>query len=266
VGKTIVILFQAGLTQARSQNYAIARYARIWTADGHNVLATPGVANAPPGDVVIVHVDLSVVPDEYLETARKYPVALNAEIRDIRKSTFSKQLLKRGDPYDGPVIVKTDLNHAGVPEGFVNEQLQRPFERPDLYPVYSHPSRVPNGYWDDPGLIVEKLLAEREGDLYCVRFYNFIGDHGTCIRLKGPNPIVNGTTKTQSEVIEPDPEILKLRKEIKLDYGKLDYVMYDGRAVVVDVNKTVGAAPFSQDEELLRMREHRARGLYDFFR
>jgi len=41
--------------------------------------------------------------------------------RDIRKSAFSRNLVRPGDGWDGPVIVKSDLNCAGRPERLLRE-------------------------------------------------------------------------------------------------------------------------------------------------
>ena len=69
-----------------------------------------------PADLVLLHVNLSVVPDEYLELASRYPIVVNGKAKDIRKSTYSTLRVTRDDPYAGPVIVKSNLNYAGVPE------------------------------------------------------------------------------------------------------------------------------------------------------
>ena len=60
--------------------------------------------------------DLSVVPSNYLEFASLYPVAVNGRLADIRKSHVSANLTAPGDGWDGPVIVKSNLNYRGLPE------------------------------------------------------------------------------------------------------------------------------------------------------
>jgi hypothetical protein len=37
-------------------------------------------------------------------------------------------------------------------------------------------------------------------------------------------------------------ELLALRNRLKLDFGKLDYVVHDGRAIVLEANKTAALA------------------------
>ena len=63
----------------RVQDYVIWHLAKIWFDDGHKILFLFGVQKFVPADICIVHVDLSVVPDEYLEFASRFPVAINGK-------------------------------------------------------------------------------------------------------------------------------------------------------------------------------------------
>jgi hypothetical protein len=96
--------------------------------------------------------------------------------------------------------------------------------------------------------------------------YTFLGDHGTCLRFKGPNPVVEPAPNTSFEIIEPDPTILAMQQELNVDFGQFDYVMHDGRAVLLDVNRTIGRGSMVPSVELDAQRVHRARGLYKYFR
>lgn len=252
----------------------ISHLAEFWREDGCHVEFVFGVRNFVPADLAVLHVDLSVVPEEYIRFSRRYPVVVNGAVRDTRKSVISRNLVAPDDPYDGPVIVKSDLNFAGEPE-----RRLRPFARlmryvddylrPDLlrepaqYPIYGSVANVPQGCFGDPEVVVERFLPEREGDLYCVRLYEFLGDRSTCIRLAGRHPIVNGASCLNVEEVEPHPDIVALRSELGFDYGKFDYVVRDGGAVLLDANKTIGAGPLSaaSPENLVR-RRHRAEGIY----
>ena len=91
-----------------------------------------GTSRKIPADAAILHVDLSLVPDEYREFVESYPVAINGNILDIRKSSTSRNRVLRGDAYDGPVIVKTDLNSAGLPE--IKLQFQHWNPPPSCWP------------------------------------------------------------------------------------------------------------------------------------
>ncbi|MGH9030156.1 MAG: hypothetical protein ACRDV4_11155 [Acidimicrobiales bacterium] len=56
-----------------------------------------------------------MVPHECLDFAGQYSVAVNSQVIDIRKGTVCGPRLEATDAYGGKVIVKTDLNHGGVP-------------------------------------------------------------------------------------------------------------------------------------------------------
>src|SRR4051812_28672204 len=96
--------------------YGISWYADTWRAAGFEVIDIFGVDKHVPADLVIVHVDVSVVPDRYLRFARQYPLVLNGRLRDIRKSAYSELRLMRTSEYTGRVIVKTNRNPGGRPD------------------------------------------------------------------------------------------------------------------------------------------------------
>lgn len=268
------------------EEYLVARLAEYWREAGHEVVFLFGTDQFVPADLLIVHVDLSVVPESYRAFADRYPVAINDRVVDIRKSTFSRGLLQPGDSWDGPVVVKTDNNAAGYPEhdragllakvhrkliaAMYRLKLEEPISllRTTLdYPVYDHLREVPRSYFYNPSLVVQKFMPEKEDGFYCVRYMEFLGEHITCTRLKGKHPIVKRKNAEEVEVdIEPHPEIVAMRDRLQIDYGKFDYVVSDGEAILLDVNKTVGYTPSVQEtDERRELRRYRAEGLYDFF-
>jgi len=268
--RKIAILFHE---KARGQplNYLINHYAEFWREDGHEVLLLFGVSQFVPADLVIVHVDLSVVPDEYLKFAQRYPIVLNGEVKDIRKSTFSRLLLKPGDPYTGQVIVKSNFNYAAAPERTLEVALDPRgfsasfFGTPLDYQIFENLQAVPSVLFADPNIIVEKFLPELENGLYCMRMLHFLGDRITCVRRGSRNPIVNGSTQVHRELVEPHPEILRLRKAMKFEFGKFDYVVHEGQALLLDANKTVGMPNRADSPERMAEHRYRADGLYALF-
>lgn len=282
--RRIAILEHEKEAERPDRCYLIHALAGYWREDGHEVVCLMGTKHHVPADLLFVHVDRSVVPHSYLEFARQYPIVVNGHIRDIRKSSFIPDLLHPDDAWEGPVIVKSDKNCAGLPERLFDGKLHRkmygglrrlglqsalfPFSSPEDYRVYDSLAQVPRYCFYHPALVVQRFTPEREGALYCVRIMSFLGDRVSCMRLKGRHPIVNGNNYIAVEHgIEPDPDILALRRRLRIDYGKLDYVVVDGRAILLDVNKTTGAAPdLLQDPELRKAHRYRAGGLYDFFK
>ena len=269
--RKIAILFHEK-ARGQSLNYLINHYAEFWREDGHEVIFLSGVAQFVPADLVIVHVDLSVVPEEYLEFAKRYPIALNGEVKDIRKSTYSQLIVKPGDPYDGKVIVKSNFNYAAGPERSLGVPLDPRgvsasfFGSPLDYQIFESQKAVPAILFSDPNIVVETFQPEFEDGFYHLRVQLFVGDHVTCTRMVSRNPIVNGSTQIRIERVEPHPEIVRLQKAMKFDYGKFDYVIHNGKAVLLDANKTTGGATIKSTPELVAMRRYRAEGLYNYFK
>ena len=128
--RRIAILMHEKDGEHTIHQYVITLLADHWREDGHEVFFLFGTKRFVPADLIIVHVDLSVVPDSYLRFAARYPVAVNGRVRDIRKSTFSTGLLRPDDLWQGPVIVKSDFNYAGEPERLREEpRVQSPLRR-----------------------------------------------------------------------------------------------------------------------------------------
>ena len=55
--------------------------------------------------------------------------------------------------------------------------------------------------------------------------------------------------------------MVKLREQMGFDYGKFDYVIHEGKPILLDANKTVGAGTLPMTEERIRVRRYRAQGL-----
>jgi len=266
--KRIAILFHERQSEQRLPLYAIHYLSEFWRADGLEVVHLFGVEEFVPADVVVVHVDVSIVPDEYLEFARRYPVAINARIGDIRKSRFSTLRVTRDSDYAGPVIVKSDLNYAGAPERMVGEShgVATPFDTPVEYPIFERIGDVPRPFFDSPEFIVERFVPERANGLYHVRLLDFLGDRYTCVRVSAKHHVVGVASQVGYEEVIPPPEVFEIRRRLKLDYGKIDYVMHGSTPVVLDVNKTMGAGNVTAPDDLRAMRRHRAAGIYAFLR
>lgn len=113
---------------------------------------------------------------------------------------------------------------------------------PLRYPIIETLDEVPPGVWCNPNLIVEKFLPEREDDFFYVRYWTFLGDKGWSGRYGSRNPIVKfGNMTTPDEPVPIPDELRLLRKKLGLDYGRFDFVIYEGILYVLDVNKTLGA-------------------------
>ena len=293
----ILILFHENANRLSVGNRGVSFLTPHWRDMGFRVTYQFGTGKSIPADLVFIHVDLSVVPEPYLEYADRYPLAINRRITDIRKSRISENLVTSSDCWEGPVIVKSDLNHGGHPDyilggsgsrfsNVVTRKLATMYRarrfsrgheefRSSLdYRVYDHFALVPGEVRDDPGLVIEKFCPELESGHYVIRMYRFLGNRGRCRIMSSDNPLVKSRSKA-SYRYEPPPDFVKTWKEkFDIDYGKLDYVIHNGEPVLLDVNKTPGigrAIPFGRVKREPQQEQHikhrnMAEGIEAFFR
>src|SRR5262245_4443148 len=113
---SLAIIHHKHESEKRQKGYLLSLLAYLWEQQGIKVHHLYGTADFIRADVAFLHVNLSVVPHAYASFARRYPVALNAAVLDIRKRSFSTLALSNPAAYQGEVIVKTDLNSGGSPE------------------------------------------------------------------------------------------------------------------------------------------------------
>jgi hypothetical protein len=276
--RRVAILVHERQRPSSLKNYAIHHLAEFWRAGGIEVEFFAGVERFVPCDLVIVHVDLSVVPMEYLDFARRFPRVINGSVEDIRKSTISRNCLKRGTDYRGPVIVKSDLNYAGRPERFLGGwsslswalplcarvASRHPFATSLDYRLYDDVTRVPHRYFRGRGAVVERFLPELKDGKFHVRTLEFLGDRYTSLRLASYQPIVKEATAIDEQVVPPHPTALAVCRELNIEYGKIDYVIHDGSFHLLDLNKTPGASVAS--DIVKERRRHRATGIAGFLR
>jgi len=233
-------------------NYLMLKIVKKWQASGVEVVVLRGPEHYEAADVLVLHVDLTVVPQEYLDFCARYPIVVNGRVRDISKRKISKNLLGPKDHYTGAVIVKADLNFGGFPELKMQRsgRLSRMWNKylpwsitgilsPSDYPVFRSMAEVPKAVWRNRRLVVEKFCPEREGDHYCLRQWIFLGDRGVSQRLVSLNPIVKFPNEVHLEYGPPVPESLReMRSRLGFDYGKFDYVVVDGEVILLDANRT----------------------------
>jgi hypothetical protein len=59
--------------------------------------------------------------------------------------------------------------------------------------------------------------------------------------------------------------MIQLSKAMKFDYGKFDYVLHEGKPLLLDANKTTSGMTASDDPKKIAGRRYRAEGLYQYF-
>ena len=274
MGRRIAILQHASERGKDASGYSLWRLIPFWQEDGHEVFTVFGPDDYQPADILFFHVDLSEIPEGYMELAYRYPATVNGRVRDIRKTAFSEHLLGMGDVWNGPVIVKSNRNYGGLPEALRGvprldgKGFDAPFSSPLDYQLYAQLQDVPREVFGMPDLVVQRFLPEIEDDLFHIHSYFFLGSWSKCTRTASTHPIVKDATRCASYPSKVAPEILDLRQRLGFDYGKFDYVHHEGRVFLLDVNKTIGIGRFlalRDSTQQIADRQARAKGLYSLF-
>lgn len=235
--------------------YLLNRLAAEWRSQGVSVAVLRGTDGPlPEADLAILHTDITVVDEAYARIVDHYPRVINGRVRDISKTVFSDLLVRRDSDWRGPVIVKTDMNYGGMREmekrfrdGDMTSTItiQRPWRRVaylDDYPIFDSPSAVPYGVWQNPNLVVEKFLPDRNTDgEYLLKVWVFLGDRDIYYQGVSNAPVVKGDNTLRREFLDPSDvptSLRETRKRLGFDYGKFDFGLAGGSVALYDVNRT----------------------------
>lgn len=203
----------------------------------------------------VMHVDLTELPPPFVSIHEAYPRCVNGRARTISRLLYSKLRLARDDDFDGPVIVKTVLNHRGLPE-LHHEKTRSPVSLlghvvrrlliPDYiakvcppYQVHSSLSGVSEEAWSDQRLIVEKFAPGRI-ELPVIKYrYEFFLDIGLNTRATFDSLLCEPSKVESFDVVDDLPaSVTAVRRQLKLDFGAIDYFVTGDEALVIDANKT----------------------------
>ena len=255
--------------------YLIEDILREMHGRGHQVRVVRGIPPSPPSaDLAILHVDATVVPREYVDLAASYPRCINLDVTDISKRRISGARLRPGDDWKGPVIVKSNANYGGIPEARLNQRALQLGEAPPfpaypllkrydvatVYDVFDGIGDVPEDRLNDPARIVERFIPEPDPEGYALRFWVFFGGAERCNRFVSSHRILKSSTVVRWAPVEVPVELRRLRRELGFDYGKFDFVIHDGRPVLLDANKTLGR-PLHADKAYAEQTSRFASGL-----
>jgi hypothetical protein len=272
-----IVIITHAYDDFRTNNYLLRLFLGLWTSAGHRVSLTAGLEDWPEADIAILHVDLSAIPAAYAEASKRYAVVVNGAALDIRKNVVSRYLVSPGDDWDGPVVVKTDLNCRGMPELRKLRRAKAAGSQPDFtlaehscledpYPILPSIKDVHDAVWQNPGLVVERFLPEQDARGYWMRAWVFFGDRERCTRYLGSHPIIkSGNILAREPAAVPD-EMRAERQRLGFDYGKFDFVVRDGKVILLDANRTPWAPPPPLSPELAASNVNLACGLSAFLR
>jgi hypothetical protein len=212
-------------------------------------------------DAAMLHVDLTEVPERFRDLRSLYRRTINGSALSIHRHLYSTLRLARGDRHAGPVIVKTVLNSRGRPElharkyrnfwtraGYTFREMVDPRFKPRMAPayrVYACLDEVPPAVWSDERLMVERFAFPTLGLPIVKHRYMFLFDVELLLRQSYDDVLCTGAKLIGNEPADlPVPEaVTAIRRRLSLDYGSIDYFVVDGRAVVVDANKTYSSNP-----------------------
>ena len=267
-------------TEGMKGSYMVNLLCDIWRREGHDIAV--GSVDRLEADIGILHIDRTWVQEGSLpENLHSRPL-LNSKALDISKRHVSELIIDREDEYAGPVIIKTDANHFGLRDkegGRLSTLLRLQHQRlarriswqmarqlvPGEYPILEYKEQVPNWVWKREELIVEKFTPEIEGDLYVLRLWLFFGDREYGVKMWSKKPVVKRADIVRYEYIDDVPdEIRGMRATLGFDFGKFDYVMVDGKPILIDANKTPWITPSSNSPtpNMLNLAE----GLHSYIR
>lgn len=215
---------------------------------GHSVRIQQGPSKTQDADIAVLHVDATLTPADHVAYAKRFPFCLNVGASDISKRRISGALISEDDSWHGPVIVKSNLNNQGIPETLLNRRSKRAGKPPPFphlptlqrYEVYGSLGEVPDSVFENDDLVVEKFIPEREPDGFAARFWVFCGERERCTRYVSPNRLVKASETIRREPVPVPDEMRERRRELGFDYGKFDFVMHEGRAILLDANNTPG--------------------------
>lgn len=251
------------LHHARSRivrrGYLIESIVKSWEDRGAEVVDIVGIDASVSVDVLLCHVDLSVVPEEYRRFVQRHPRVINASATDIRKRRYLDDLIGTDDASTGPVIVKSNLNHGGLPERLLGPSrtraarlatgmLRRLRRRVGManairtksdYEIFPDRASVPTARFSDDS-VVQPFRPERVGEEFILREYYFLGEVEILSTEIGSDPILTSGRQIECRVGSPPREVRAVRDRLNLEYGKIDYACPDGAVVVYDANKCVG--------------------------
>lgn len=258
-----------------TSDYFVKWLMREWSRSGLRVEIVEAGEPLPAARLAFAHLDVTVVDERLARPLAGHPLVVNGTHADISKRRISGGVVRPGDGYDGPVIVKTDLNFGGWPElharcgGSVLARARRRLRRslpwyvtglvpPGAYRIYDRASLVPWPIWRNPVFVVERFVPETADGHYCLRHHFFFGDLECDWLMMSTSPVIKTNNVARFRPIGPAPPALReLRRRLGMDYGRLDYVMDGDHPVLFDANRTpafsLAVIPFPYDEVARRL-------------
>jgi hypothetical protein len=133
------------------------------------------------------------------------------------------------------------------------------------YRVFDRLADVPGSMFERSDRVVERFLPDFQNGLYHMQIYQLLGDGERCARLGSLDPVFKATDCGLVQTVEPHPAARAWREELGIDYEKIDYIVRDGEAILLEANKTTGTATYGEPAELEAQRRKQAAGIHSYF-
>src|SRR5690606_28750329 len=111
------------------------------------------------------------------------------------------------------------------------------------YRIYETAGDVPQEIFADERMVIEKFVAEPDPEGFGVRFWVFCGESERCNGYVSRDRLVKGKNVIRREPVPVPDELRVLRSDLGFDYGKFDFVIHEGRPILLDANRTPGSPP-----------------------
>lgn len=229
--------------------YLLHDVLRHLTDMGHTCRVVRG-ARLISGDAALLHVDATIVADEYLQLGAHYPRTINFGTGDISKRNISRLLVASKGDWNGPVLVKSNFNNNALLEEIHNAKAARagqPLPHPGVakgppYQLFDSAEEVPDEIWCDDSLVVERFVPEQDVDGFALRTWVFMGPRERCTRVVTAGHISKAADVIRYEPVDVPPQLRDERERLNFDFGKFDFVIHEGEPFLLDANRTPGVA------------------------
>jgi len=210
---------------------------------------------------------------------RRGLVVLNTEVQDITKRNLHRMLkhaglgsLKAGrsGPAEEMLFLKTNLNFGGMIEQCMTRSLRRIFLPAPPCPIQGWDEyfaamrcNVPQAYWSDPSIVIERYIANPEDSFY--RVYGF-GDAIVVVEGRAPQLIkklwgrrdephhllTRSQLRSRKTALPRDLQgvLKRFIAHYPLAYFCLDLVHDGQRHYIIDLNLTPYSDPRRQTPEI----------------
>ena len=110
------------------------------------------------------------------------------------------------------------------------------------YHVLGSVAEVGDEIWSDQSMVVERFVAEPDDQGFALRTWVFMGARERCTRFVTADRISKAADVIKYEPVDVPAKLRAERERLGFDFGKFDFVVHNGEALLLDANRTPGIA------------------------